>query len=156
VLQEREVVRLGSRTPIPLNVRLVGATNVNLADAVLAGNFGEDLFYGLHVATIRLPLLRERPGYILSLAEFFLEEHCQRPGYNRATLSIDAERKLLEHSWPGNIRELGNTIHHALLCAATSWCNRRIRIWWACDPRVFVRKRLSTLHLPPAVPWTLK
>ncbi|CRM79643.1 MULTISPECIES: sigma-54 interaction domain-containing protein [unclassified Pseudomonas] len=115
VLQEREVVRLGSRTPIPINVRLVAATNVNLADAVVAGNFREDLFYRLHVATIRLPPLRERPGDILPLAEFFLEEHCQRLGYNRATLSIDAERKLLEHSWPGNIRELENAIHHALL-----------------------------------------
>ncbi|MDY7533642.1 sigma-54 dependent transcriptional regulator [Pseudomonas sp. Bout1] len=115
VLQEREVVRLGSRTPIPINVRLVAATNVNLADAVVAGHFREDLFYRLHVATIRLPPLRERPGDILPLAEFFLEEHCQRLGYNRASLSIDAERKLLEHSWPGNIRELENAIHHALL-----------------------------------------
>src|SRR5471032_945551 len=115
VLQEREVVRLGSRTAIPINVRLVAATNVNLADAVVAGHFREDLFYRLHVATIRLPPLRERPGDILPLAEFFLEEHCQRLGYNRASLSIEAERKLLEHSWPGNIRELENAIHHALL-----------------------------------------
>ena len=115
VLQEREVVRLGSRTPIPINVRLVAATNVNLADAVVAGHFREDLFYRLHVATIRLPPLRERPGDILPLAEFFLEEHCQRLGYNRASLSVEAERKLLEHSWPGNIRELENSIHHALL-----------------------------------------
>jgi len=115
VLQEREVVRLGSRTPIPINVRLVAATNVNLADAVVAGNFREDLFYRLHVATIRLPPLRERPGDILPLAEFFLEEHCQRLGYNRASLSPEAERKLLTHSWPGNIRELENAIHHALL-----------------------------------------
>jgi sigma-54-specific transcriptional regulator len=115
VLQEREVVRLGSRTPIPINVRLVAATNVNLADAVVAGNFREDLFYRLHVATIRLPPLRERPGDILPLAQFFLEEHCQRLGYQRATLSAEAERKLLLHSWPGNIRELENAIHHALL-----------------------------------------
>ncbi|WP_100632706.1 sigma-54 interaction domain-containing protein [Pseudomonas qingdaonensis] len=115
VLQEREVVRLGSRTPIPINVRLVAATNVNLADAVVAGHFREDLFYRLHVATIRLPPLRERPGDILPLAEFFLEEHCQRLGYSRASLSLESERKLLGHSWPGNIRELENAIHHALL-----------------------------------------
>jgi sigma-54-specific transcriptional regulator len=115
VLQEREVGRLGSRTPIPINVRLVVASNVNLADAVVAGHFREDLFYQLHVATIRLPPLRERPGDILPLAEFFLEEHCQRLGYNRASLSVEAERKLLEHSWPGNFRELENSIHHALL-----------------------------------------
>ncbi|PYC16675.1 sigma-54 interaction domain-containing protein [Pseudomonas mosselii] len=115
VLQEREVVRLGSRTPVPINVRLVAATNVNLADAVVAGHFREDLFYRLHVATIRLPPLRERPGDILPLAEFFIEEHCRRLGYERASLSVEAERKLLAHSWPGNIRELENAIHHALL-----------------------------------------
>ncbi|WP_437881958.1 sigma-54 interaction domain-containing protein [Pseudomonas sp. LRF_L74] len=115
VLQEREVVRLGSRTPIPIDVRVVAATNVNLADAVVAGNFREDLFYRLHVATIRLPPLRERPGDILPLAEFFVNEHCQRLGYQRASLSPEAERKLLMHNWPGNIRELENAIHHALL-----------------------------------------
>ncbi|MDA8485431.1 sigma-54 dependent transcriptional regulator [Pseudomonas resinovorans] len=115
VLQEREVVRLGSRTPVPINVRVIAATNVNLADAVVAGHFREDLFYRLHVATLRLPPLRERPGDILPLAEFFIQEHCQRLGYNRASLSLDAERVLLGHSWPGNIRELENAIHHALL-----------------------------------------
>jgi len=115
VLQEREVVRVGSRTPIPINVRLVAATNINLADAVVAGHFREDLFYRLHVATIRLPSLRERPGDILPLASFFIHEHCRRLGYESALLSEDAERKLLAHSWPGNIRELENAIHHALL-----------------------------------------
>ncbi|MFC5696612.1 sigma-54 interaction domain-containing protein [Pseudomonas sp. GCM10022186] len=115
VLQEREVVRLGSRTPIPIDVRLVAATNVNLADAVIAGHFREDLFYRLHVASINLPPLRERKGDILPLAEFFLGEHCRRLGYTPATLSADAERKLLAHGWPGNIRELENAIHHALL-----------------------------------------
>ncbi|MDH4555952.1 sigma-54-dependent Fis family transcriptional regulator [Pseudomonas sp. BN417] len=115
VLQEREVVRLGSRTPIPIDVRLVAATNVNLADAVIAGHFREDLFYRLHVASIELPPLRERRGDILPLAHFFLDEHCRRLGYTPAVLSADAERKLLGHSWPGNIRELENAIHHALL-----------------------------------------
>ncbi|MGY4533948.1 sigma-54-specific transcriptional regulator [Pseudomonas sp. TE3786] len=115
VLQEREVVRLGSRTPVPIDVRVVAATNVNLADAVVAGHFREDLFYRLHVAAIRLPPLRERPGDILPLAEFFLEEHCQRLGYERAVLTAEAAQKLLRHNWPGNIRELENAIHHALL-----------------------------------------
>lgn len=115
VLQEREVVRVGSRTPIPINVRLVAATNVNLVDAVIAGNFREDLFYRLHVATVRLPPLRERQGDILPLAEFFLQEHSQRLNYPPAQLSEEAAEKLLTHSWSGNIRELENAIHHALL-----------------------------------------
>ncbi len=115
VLQEREVVRLGSRTAVPIDVRVVAATNVNLADAVVAGNFREDLFYRLHVAAVRLPPLRERLGDILPLAEFFLEEHCHRLGYERAVLTAEAEHTLLQHNWPGNIRELENAIHHALL-----------------------------------------
>jgi len=115
VLQEREVVRLGSRTAVPIDVRVVAATNVNLADAVVAGHFREDLFYRLHVAALRLPPLRERLGDILPLAEFFLEQHSQRLGYERAVLSAEAEQKLLRHNWSGNIRELENAIHHALL-----------------------------------------
>ncbi|MCU1718184.1 sigma-54 interaction domain-containing protein [Pseudomonas sp. 5P_3.1_Bac2] len=115
VLQEREVVRLGSRTPLPINVRVVAATNVNLADAVVAGHFREDLFYRLHVASIRLPGLRERPGDILPLANFFIQQHCQRLGYAPAQLSAEVEGRLLSHPWPGNIRELENAIHHALL-----------------------------------------
>ncbi len=149
VLQEREVVRLGSRTPIPINVRLVAATNVNLADAVVAGHFREDLFYRLHVATIRLPPLRERPGDILPLAEFFLEEHCQRLGYNRASLSIEAERKMLEHSWPGNIRELENAIHHALLVCR----NQRVQPadLHLVDMRSSGIRQDQASHAPPAL-----
>ena len=96
-------------------MRLVAATNVDLADAVVAGHFREDLFYRLHVATIQLPPLRERRGDILPLAEYFIVEHCRRLGYTSASLSPEAERKLLGHSWAGNIRELENAIHHALL-----------------------------------------
>jgi sigma-54-specific transcriptional regulator len=149
VLQEREVVRLGSRTPIPINVRLVAATNVNLADAVVAGHFREDLFYRLHVATIRLPPLRERPGDILPLAEFFLEEHCQRLGYNRASLSLEAERKMLEHSWPGNIRELENAIHHALLVCR----NQRVQPadLHLVDMRSSGIRQDEANHAPPAL-----
>lgn len=145
VLQEREVVRLGSRTPIPINVRLVAATNVNLADAVVAGHFREDLFYRLHVATIRLPPLRERPGDILPLAEFFVEEHCQRLGYQRATLSSEAERKLLLHNWPGNIRELENAIHHALLVC------RNQQVQPADIHLADMRPNLSRSELPAAL-----
>ena len=115
VLQEREVVRVGSRTSRPIDVRLVAATNVHLERAVASGRFREDLFYRLRVASLELPSLRERPRDILPLAAFFLSQHCQRLGYAHAILSPEAERALVQHHWSGNIRELENAIHHALL-----------------------------------------
>ncbi|WP_304506243.1 sigma-54-dependent Fis family transcriptional regulator [Aquitalea sp. ASV11] len=115
ILQEREVVRLGSRKPIPINVRVIAATNVRLEEAVAAGHFREDLFYRLRVAHLALPALRDRPGDILPLARHFVDEYRQRLGYGDVALHADAERKLLQHPWPGNIRELENVIHHALL-----------------------------------------
>lgn len=115
VLQEREVVRLGSRKSVPIDVRVVAATNVRLQDAVAAGHFREDLFYRLHVVQLALPTLRDRPGDILPLARHFIEEYRNRLGYGPVQMDAEAERKLREHSWPGNIRELENVIHHALL-----------------------------------------
>lgn len=115
VLQEREVVRLGARKATPIDVRLVAATNVKLEEAVLAGHFREDLFYRLRVAHLELPTLRNRPGDILPLAEYFVAEYRRRLGYSEIKLDESARQKLLQHSWPGNIRELENIIHHALL-----------------------------------------
>lgn len=115
VLQEREVVRLGARKPTAIDVRLVAATNVRLEEAVLAGHFREDLFYRLRVAHLELPTLRDRPGDILPLAEYFVGEYRRRLGYSGVQIDEDARRKLLSHPWPGNIRELENAIHHALL-----------------------------------------
>jgi transcriptional regulator with GAF, ATPase, and Fis domain len=115
VLQEREIVRLGSRRSIPIDVRVLAATNVHLQDAVAAGHFREDLFYRLNVVHLAVPTLRERPGDILPLARYFIEEYRNRLGYGPFGIEPCAERKLLEHSWPGNIRELENVIHYALL-----------------------------------------
>jgi sigma-54-specific transcriptional regulator len=115
VLQEGEVVRIGSRQPIPIDVRLVTATNVDLQQAMAAGHFREDLFYRLNVTTLDLPPLRERPGDILPLVGHFLDVYRRRLGMDAARLNAGARARLLEHSWPGNIRELENAIHHALL-----------------------------------------
>lgn len=115
VLQEREVVRVGSRVPLPIDVRLIAATNVDLSEAVRAGRFREDLFYRLNVASVSLPPLRERPGDILPLASYFVDLYRQRLGLPTGTLSDAAKRVLLAHPWPGNIRELDNVIHRALL-----------------------------------------
>src|ERR1700733_4930704 len=115
VLQERQVVRLGSRNPVPIDVRVVAATNVNLENAVSAGRFREDLYYRLQVATLHIPPLRERPDDILPLAQYFLGVYGERLGLKDPALSADAVDVVSQHSWPGNIRELENVIHHALL-----------------------------------------
>ena len=118
VLQEREVVRVGSRKPISLDVRLVASTNVDLAKAIAAGRFRLDLFYRLNVITLNVPPLRERPGDVLPLAEHFLGSYSRRLNLNPPTLSADAARALQHHAWPGNIRELENVMHAALLLAS--------------------------------------
>ena len=115
VLQEREVVRLGSRQTIPVDVRLVAATNVDLTAAIRAGRFREDLFFRLNVASVRVPPLRERPGDILPLAEHFLRVHGQRSGLDEIDLDDKAIQHLLDHPWPGNVRELENVLHRATL-----------------------------------------
>jgi sigma-54-specific transcriptional regulator len=115
VLQEREVVRIGSRQSIPIDVRLVAATNVDLAAAVQAGHFREDLYYRLNVASLDLLPLRERPGDIMPLVNHFVERYGKRLEISEVEITPDAERALLNYAWPGNIRELENVIHHALL-----------------------------------------
>lgn len=120
VLQEREVVRLGSRKSIPVDIRLVAATNVDLADAVSAGLFRLDLLYRLNIAQLRLPPLRERPKDILPLAVHFLGVYSQRLKRARPEISEAAGLALESYSWPGNIREVENVIHFALLVARES------------------------------------
>ncbi|EEA01506.1 putative sigma54 specific transcriptional regulator [Burkholderia sp. H160] len=115
VLQEREVVRLGSRQSLPIDVRVLAATNVQLPQAVAAGHFRGDLYYRLNVVQLDVPKLCERPGDILPLARYFIDDYRSRLGYGPREIAPQAERRLLAHRWPGNIRELENVIHHALL-----------------------------------------
>ena len=115
VLQEREVVRLGARKPIPIDVRLIAATNVDLGEAVRAGRFREDLFYRLQVVSLPLRPLRERKGDIPPLAHHFVKMYVERMHLQKGELSPAAEQALLAYPWPGNIRELENIIHRALL-----------------------------------------
>lgn len=115
VLQEREVVKVGARRATPVDVRVIAATNVNLEEAVEAGRFRADLYYRFNVATIQLAPSRERPGDILPLVRHFLKIYGDRLGYTEASLTPEAERLLLNYDWPGNIRELENAIHRALL-----------------------------------------
>jgi sigma-54-specific transcriptional regulator len=115
VLQERQVVRLGSRRAVPLDVRLVAATNVDLHQAVEAQHFRADLYYRLSVASVNLPPLRVRTGDILPLARHFIGMYAGKLGMLEPRLSEEAQSALLSYGWPGNIRELENVIHYALI-----------------------------------------
>ncbi len=115
VLQESEVTRLGSRQPKKLSIRVIAATNVQLEEAVRAGKFREDLYYRLKVAAVQLLPLRQRPADIIPLANYFIADYCDRLGYDIASLNSNTEQFLISYHWPGNIRELENAIHHALL-----------------------------------------
>lgn len=120
VLQEKEVVRIGSRKSIPVDVRLVAATNVDLDYAVSAGHFRRDLLYRINIAHVKLLPLRDRPGDVLPLAEHFLKTYSQRMGHKeRPQFSAGAVDLLVHYSWPGNIRELENVVHFALLVAGS-------------------------------------
>jgi sigma-54-specific transcriptional regulator len=109
------VVRLGSRKAVSLDVRLVAATNIDLARAVAAQHFRADLYYRLSVASVRLPPLRERPADIVPLARHFLTVYRSRLHLEEVSLSPESQAALLHYNWPGNIRELENVIHFALI-----------------------------------------
>ncbi len=107
-IEQKEIVRVGGNVPIPVDVRVVAATNRDLAQEVKEGRFRQDLFYRLNVVTVTLPPLRERGEDVLLLARHFLEQFCARIGRSVPELSPEAQQALLEHSWPGNVRELRN------------------------------------------------
>lgn len=113
VLEQREVVRVGSSRPIPVDILLVSATNVNLEEAVREGRFREDLFYRVNVVELRLPPLCERGDDILLLAQSFLERYCAEMGRERLSLSDAVQGLLLRYAWPGNVRELNNEMKRA-------------------------------------------
>ncbi|MBI4575319.1 MAG: sigma-54-dependent Fis family transcriptional regulator, partial [Planctomycetes bacterium] len=113
VLQEGEVVPLGSYEAVKVDVRVVAATHRDLARSVREGGFREDLYYRLNVVPVRLPPLRERPGDIPLLAEHLLERCCEAQGLPRRPLTPAALRVLTAYRWPGNVRELENTLHRA-------------------------------------------
>ena len=118
VLQHREVIPVGATEPIPIDTRLVAATNRNLDQEIARGNFRSDLFYRLNVIAIEIPPLRERRDDIPLLAESFLEEIALKRGEPQKKLSAEAATQLQEYSWPGNVRELENAIERAVILAS--------------------------------------
>ncbi|MFZ9365610.1 MAG: sigma-54-dependent transcriptional regulator [Burkholderiaceae bacterium] len=117
VIQDRMVERLGSNKSLEVDVRIVAATNRDLASQVASGKFREDLYYRLAVFPIAIPPLRERMDDVVPLAELFLERYGQTMGRVGLTLSEAAKSAMASHTWPGNVRELENAVQRALLMA---------------------------------------
>lgn len=115
LLQEKSIERLGGRETIPVDVRILAATNRNLEKAILENRFREDLYYRLKVVTIWLPPLAQRPGDIPVLTAWFLARHTAECAQNNPGITDAAQALLNGYSWPGNVRELANTIQKALI-----------------------------------------
>jgi Nif-specific regulatory protein len=118
VLQNREVERLGGSAPIPIDVRIITATHVNLEEAVSNKQFREDLFYRLNVFPIFMPPLRERKSDILLLADHFLEKYARQHSTEMRRISTPAIDMMMSYHWPGNVRELENCIERAVILSS--------------------------------------
>lgn len=116
-IQEREIDRIGGTKPVKVDVRLIATSNRNLAEAVAAGRFRQDLYFRLNVVALRIPPLRERPADIGLLADHFAARFAKENGLPARKISVEAGRLLAGHAWPGNVRELENIVHRAVLLA---------------------------------------
>jgi DNA-binding NtrC family response regulator len=117
VLQERECQRIGGTQTIKLDIRFIAATNVTLEEKVKSGSFREDLYYRLNVFPIFLPPLRERRDDIPLLVPHLLEKVCQREGIPAKRMSQEAMKILMQHDWPGNVRQIENVLEMATILA---------------------------------------
>src|SRR3984885_3081571 len=116
-VQEREIDRVGGSKPVKVDIRIIATSNRDLAEAVKHGTFREDLLYRLNVVNLRIPSLRDRPKDIRALAQHFARKYAEANGVPFRPLAALTERLLLSHTWRGNVRELENTIHRAVLLA---------------------------------------
>src|SRR3954471_24058305 len=116
-IQEREIDRVGGTKPVKVDIRIIATSNRDLAEAVKHGTFREDLLYRLNVVNLRIPALRERPKDIRALAHHFARKYAEVNGVPYRQIAAPTERLLLGHYWKGNVRELENTIHRAVLLA---------------------------------------
>ncbi len=119
VLEQRIITRVGGTQPIHVDVRIIAATNINLAEAVRQKKFREDLYYRLSVVTLDLPPLRNRPEDIVPLAEYFLRQFCPKARRPVLELSAEAQRRLNTHGWPGNVRELRNLMERVAFLSSS-------------------------------------
>jgi len=118
VLQDRKIQRIGGNQQVPVDFRLMAATNIELAEEVSTGTFREDLYYRLNVFPIRVPALRERKSDIPLLANYFRSRFSQENDVEAPEISAETMRRLMEYDWPGNVRELENFIERAVIMHA--------------------------------------
>ncbi len=116
-IQERVIDRVGGTRPVPVDIRIIATSNRNLVDAVREGVFREDLLFRLNVVNLKIPPLRERPADVVELAQHFVKKYSAANGIPARPLSAEARRTLVLNRWRGNVRELENTIHRAVLLA---------------------------------------
>jgi two-component system response regulator FlrC len=148
-IQEREIDRVGGSKPVKVDIRILATSNRDLAAAVKDGTFREDLLYRLNVVNLRLPPLRERPGDVLSLCEFFVKKYSAANGVPEKPISAEAKRRLIAHRWPGNVRELENAMHRAVLLSP----GRRSRNSPSACPTASLWPRRPTPRSPAAPRW---
>ena len=120
-IQEKEIRRVGGKVNIPLDVRILSATNKELEQEIRRGNFREDLFYRLNVIRINLPPLRERGSDVKNLAEFFVKKYSQASGIAVEGISRPALKLLMNYAWPGNVRQLESVIERSVLMAESNY-----------------------------------
>ena len=119
-MQEREIKRIGGTQPIPVNPRIIAATNYDPEEAIGAQRLREDFYYRLAVISFKIPPLRERPEDIPLLTKYFIDYFCSATGRTELTLTKSAEAMLNKYSWPGNARELENVLERAVILAENS------------------------------------
>lgn len=117
-IQERVIDRVGGKSPVKIDVRIIATSNRNLEESVKKGEFREDLYFRLNVVNLRLPSLRERPADIIPLAEFFANKYAEDNGVSKKKIAVETQEKLSSYPWKGNIRELENTMHRAILISS--------------------------------------
>ncbi len=142
-LQEREIDRIGGSAPVKVDVRILATTNRDLLAEVAAGRFREDLYFRLNVISLHVPPLRERPQDIQALADHFARRFAEVNGLPNRPLSEGARRRLAGHAWRGNVRELENTLHRAVLLAQGDWIE--------ADAIEVAPARLPAGQMPPQI-----
>lgn len=118
-IQEKEIERVGSNQPVKINLRVIATSNRNLKEEIKKGTFREDLYFRLNVINLQIPSLKERPGDIDVLSNYFVKTYSKLNDLDEKSISTQTLNVLKSYNWPGNVRELENTMHRAVLLSST-------------------------------------